>query len=131
VPIPWSGTEPPFGFSPHGATAPPWLPQPASWARLTVEAETADPGSVLSLYRTALHLRRDLPALGDGTLRWLGAPEGALVFARDPGFACLVNVSAAALPLPEGARVLVSSGPLRDDGSLGPDTAAWVALSAG
>jgi alpha-glucosidase len=131
VPIPWSGTQPPYGFSPEGSTASPWLPQPPSWAALSVEAEAGDPGSVLSLYRTALHLRRELPALGDGTLRWLEAPEGALAFARDPGFACLVNVSADALPLPEGARVLVASGPLRDDGGLGPDTAAWVTLSAG
>ena len=27
---------PPFGFSPNGASAPPWLPQPAAWAALTV-----------------------------------------------------------------------------------------------
>jgi alpha-glucosidase len=33
VPIPWSGSAPPFGFSPPDAGAPPWLPQPPSWAR--------------------------------------------------------------------------------------------------
>src|SRR5207245_2206982 len=27
VPLPWSGTEPPFGFSPSGTIAEPWLPQ--------------------------------------------------------------------------------------------------------
>ena len=32
VPVPWSGDAPPYGFSPAGATAPPWLPQPAGWA---------------------------------------------------------------------------------------------------
>ena len=35
VPIPWSGTEPPFGFS-EGT---PWLPQPAEWRDYTAEAE--------------------------------------------------------------------------------------------
>src|SRR5678815_1648554 len=29
VPLPWSGGEAPFGFSPDGATRPPWLSQPA------------------------------------------------------------------------------------------------------
>ena len=52
------------------------------------------------------------PALGDGGMRWLDSPEGALAFARDPGFACVVNVSAGAVPLPEGAQVLLASGPL-------------------
>jgi alpha-glucosidase len=91
-----------------------------------VEAEDADPGSVLSLYRAALRLRRELPALGDGTLRWLPAQEGALAFARDPGFACVINVSAGAVPLPDGAEVLLASGPLAADGAVGPDTAVWL-----
>jgi alpha-glucosidase len=129
VPIPWSGTTSPYGFSPAGTTARPWLPQPASWAPLTAEAQAGDASSVLSLYRAALHLRRDLPALGDGTLQWLQAPEGALAFARDPGFACLVNVSADAVALPEGGRVLLASGTLGADGAVGPDTAVWVATA--
>jgi alpha-glucosidase len=28
VPIPWSGTQPPYGFAPNGV--PPWLPMPAT-----------------------------------------------------------------------------------------------------
>jgi alpha-glucosidase len=131
VPVPWSGTRPPFGFSPEGTTAAPWLPQPADWAGLTVEAEDGDPGSMLALYRAGLRLRRELPALGDGTLRWLDVPEGALAFARDPGFACVVNVSAEPVRLPEGSRVLLSSGLLTGDGAVGPDTAVWLATSPG
>ena len=30
VPIPWSGSEPPYGFGP--GTGQPWLPQPADWS---------------------------------------------------------------------------------------------------
>jgi alpha-glucosidase len=131
VPVPWNGSSAPFGFSPEGTTTAPWLPQPADWAALTVAAEDDDPGSMLALYRAALRLRRDLPALGDGTLRWLDAPEGALAFARDPGFACVVNVSADEVRLPEGARVLLASAPLTGNGTLGPDTAVWLATSAG
>ncbi|MFP3381784.1 hypothetical protein SB767_36305, partial [Bacillus sp. SIMBA_069] len=54
VPLPWRGSTPPFGFSPDGATAPPWLPQPADWAGLIVQAQQSDPSSMLWLYRQAL-----------------------------------------------------------------------------
>jgi len=63
VPLPWSGDAPPYGFSPDGARAEPWLPQPSSWADLTVEAQSADPGSTLTLHRRALRLRHEIPAL--------------------------------------------------------------------
>ena len=124
VPIPWSGTAPPFGFGPAGTV--PWLPQPSSWSAFTVEAETGDPSSMLELYRTALRIRHAHPALGDGELRWSEPGDGALGFAREPGFECLVNVCAERLALPAGARVLLASGPLHDDGSLPPDTAVWL-----
>lgn len=127
VPIPWTGEGPPFGFSPEGASAPPWLPQPPGWAGHTVAALERDPDSILQLYRKALHLRRYHPALGDGTLRWLESPEGILAFARDPGFACVVNVSGPPMPLPEGAELILASGPLTADHEVGPDTAAWLA----
>jgi alpha-glucosidase len=128
VPIPWAGEAPPFGFSPPNASAPPWLPQPVAWRELTVEAETGDECSMLELYRRGLHLRRALPALGDGGLRWLEMPDGALAFARDPGFACIVNFSGDPVALPDGADLLLSSGPLSDDGRVPEDTAVWVTV---
>jgi alpha-glucosidase len=128
VPIPWSGVEPPFGFSPPGAGAPTWLPQPACWRGQTVESQTGDPGSTLELYRRALRLRRAHPALGDGTLRWLAAPTGALAFARDPGFACVVNLSADPVPAPPQAELVISSGLLEHDGRVPADAAAWFAV---
>jgi alpha-glucosidase len=127
VPLPWSGVEPPFGFSPPGAAARPWLPQPADWKDRTAQAQTGDPHSMLELYRQALRLRRTEPALGDGTLRWLPSPPGVLAFAREPAFACVVNLSSAAEPLPEHESVLLASQPL-DGATLPPDTAAWLRL---
>ena len=125
VPLPWQGDTPPFGFSPDGATAAPWLPQPADWKDRTVRAQTGDPHSMLELYRAALTLRRAEPALGDGTLTWLPAPDGVLAFAREPGFTCLVNLDGAAVPLPAHDALLLASGPLDDD-RLPPDTAVWL-----
>ncbi len=128
VPIPWSGTAPPFGFSPDAASAPPWLPQPAAWSSLTVEAQAGDRCSTLELYRAALRIRREHPALGDGQMRWLPAAGGALMFAREPGFACLVNVSSEPVALPAGAELVLSSGPLDADGRVPQDTATWLSV---
>jgi alpha-glucosidase len=121
IPLPWSGTEPSYGFSSGART---WLPMPEGWGALTVAAQRADPSSMQSLYRAALALRRaSSPAAGEG-LDWLPAPEGCLAFRRRDGLVCMVNVSAGAVPLPEG-RVLLASADVAD-GSLPPDAAAWV-----
>jgi alpha-glucosidase len=127
VPLPWEGDAPPFGFSPAGAPAGPWLPQPASWREFTADAQKGVAGSMLSLYREALRIRRGEPALGDGSLRWLDAAAGVLAFARGEGFACVLNLSGAPVGLPPHDSVLLRSGPL-EGGLLPPDTAAWLRL---
>ncbi|MFE6689164.1 alpha-amylase family glycosyl hydrolase [Streptomyces sp. NPDC057743] len=126
IPMPWSGAAPPYGFGPDGSR--PWLPQPDTWAPLTVAAQRADPASMLSLYRAALRLRRTaLTTAGDtpSRLSWLPAPDGVLAFRWADSLSCWVNLTARRLPLPAGRRVLLASGPL-PDGYLPPDTAAWL-----
>jgi alpha-glucosidase len=133
VPLPWSGVEPPFGFSPDGSTTAPWLPQPADWKDRTVQAQTGDPHSMLELYREAIRIRRAEPGLGDGELSWIPAPAGVLAFTRRPGtgggpaIGCVVNLSAKPVPLPPHSGRLLTSGPLDGD-LLGSDTAAWVRI---
>ncbi|HET8979755.1 MAG TPA: glycoside hydrolase family 13 protein [Solirubrobacteraceae bacterium] len=126
VPIPWSGDRPPFGFTSPGTGVATWLPQPPSWGPLTVEAQSRNGESTLALYRRALHIRHAHPALGDGRMAWLDAPEGVLAFGRDPGFVCIVNISAATVAPPPGAQLILASAPLSVDGGLPPDTAAWL-----
>ena len=124
VPMPWSGTEPPFGFG--SSKQPPWLPQPQHWAELTVERQDGDPTSMLSLYREVLAQRRAHPALGDGTLTWDSAvPAEVLSFTREPGFRCVVNFGSEPYQLATGDRILVASGEVRD-GLLGTDQAVWL-----
>ena len=109
VPLPWSGTEAPYGFG--SADNPPWLPQPTGWAALTADVQDGDPASHLNHYRAALAERRRHPALGDGTLAWDDdVPAGVLSFARQPGFRCVVNFGPDAYALPAGAQVLIASG---------------------
>ena len=123
VPLPWSGEEPPFGFGPGGE---PWLPQPAEWAGLTASDQAGDPDSTLSLYTTALQLRRD-PAFRDGVFAWHDL-DGAdvIAFTRGGVVACIVNLGTEPVALPPG-EVLVSSA-ATDGRTLPGDTAAWLRL---
>ena len=122
MPLPWLGDRPPFGFTADGVA--PWLPQPTGWGALTVAAQRADPDSTLSLYRSALHLRRELRALHEAPLTWQGSDDDVLVFDRGSSFRCVVNLSPRPFPLGGQGRVLLASGPC--SGDLPPDTAAWL-----
>jgi alpha-glucosidase len=131
VPLPWSGIEPPFGFSPDGALSEPWLPQPKEWRDLTASAELADQDSMLRLYQAALRIRRSEPAFAEGDLDWQPSPGSVLAFDRsgDGGtvIRCVANLSPDPVGLPPGATVLLTSSPLAD-GQLPPDTTAWLRL---
>jgi alpha-glucosidase len=128
VPIPWDAERNPRS----------WLPQPASWPLSSVAVQTGDPGSFLTLYRSALRLRRTSPALGAGTMTWLTAPpdllEGApdlLAFTREPGFTFAANLGRSPVAAPPHSEVLLASEPavaavLRLHGELPPGTAAWL-----
>jgi alpha-glucosidase len=128
VPIPWTVDGPSLGFG-DGA---PWLPQPASFAGLSVQAESGVEGSTLELYRSALRCRRELAA--GSTIDWLPSPDGSLAFRRDArdgsSVVCVVACTADAVPLPAYGEVLVSSAQLRrdDDGAtrLPGESAVWL-----
>ena len=125
VPLPWSGLCPPFGFSPVGAAGEPWLRQPDRWAALTVDAQQQDPGSMLTLYRRMLGIRRAEADLGDGDLRWLASADDVLAFARGDRFVSVTNLSGAAIGLPAGCSLLLASAEVAA-GLLPPDATAWL-----
>jgi alpha-glucosidase len=130
VPLPWSGDRPPFGFGPSGE---PWLPQPREWALLTAAQQAEAGDSMLALYRTALRLRADLDALGDGPFAWAapGADGGddVVVFRRGPHFVCVVNVGDRTIDPPAavdpGAEMVLASAGLGADGRIPGATTVW------
>ncbi|MFD4561934.1 glycoside hydrolase family 13 protein [Streptomyces sp. NPDC058469] len=128
VPLPWTGAEPPFGFSPpprNGiTTTEPWLPQPDYFAAHTAERALADGNSVWHLYREALQLRHTLPQLGESSLSWIDAGPGVLAFTRGEGFVCAVNFNDVPVSAPVRGTPLLASGHCAD-GILPADTAAW------
>lgn len=105
--------------------AEPWLPQPRDWASYAADRQVADPASMLTLYRTALGLRRTEPGFGDGPLTWLPSGPGVLALARGDGPVCVVNLGREPAGPPPHEAVLPASGPLTA-GELPPDTAVWL-----
>ncbi len=79
TPFQWSA-EKYAGFS----TAEPWLPVAAGYQECNVTAESADPRSVLALYKALLRYRRATPALSRGSYRPLNdSPADCFVFVRE------------------------------------------------
>ncbi|MBW9095302.1 glycoside hydrolase family 13 protein [Microbacterium jejuense] len=125
VPLPWSGTAAPYGFG----TAPgvdTWMPQPGDWAALTVEAQRADPDSMLSLYRKALSIRRGTPDLRAEGLDWLDLGADVIAFRRGEHLVSITNFGPP-IALPPHREVLLTSAPLVG-GALPTDSTAWLAV---
>jgi len=128
VPIPWSGSARPYGFSSNEVSRL-WLDQPDDWAPLSVEAQTGDPTSMLALYRAGLRVRRDAPWGAGSDLRWLEFGDEVIAFARGDRFSCIVNFGPQPVELPAGADVLVGSDELVGN-ALPQDTTVWLLQAA-
>jgi alpha-glucosidase len=124
VPLPWSGDEPPFGFSPAAATDP-WLPQPPAWKTLTVQALSNDPASTLALYRRALALRRNLLSDLPESLDRIDLVNDTLTITRGERFICTVNFAPVPAPLPTPGTVLLASDVIGD--AIPPYACVWTA----
>jgi alpha-glucosidase len=125
VPLPWRRGEPNAGFS----TAPPWLPMPAGWDRLAVDAQAAAANSTLAHFRRALAARKELSGRLPDRITWLPTPEGVLAYERGPLIvACNFLSRAARLRL--GGRLELASAPLAAEKEgilhLPANSAAWL-----
>jgi len=133
---PWEKNEPGLGLgrdpsrtpmqwdaSAYGgfSTARPWLPLDPDYERCNVAAQRADAGSLLSLYRALIDLRRRHRALSVGAFRLIGAENDVLVYERAAGGERLVvalNFSDGERATPsavDGAALLLSTAPGRAD----------------
>lgn len=63
-------------------TGEPWLPVPANFSEVNVEAERDDPLSMLTLYRRLIGLRREHPALRRGAWKPLCVQGDAFIYLR-------------------------------------------------
>lgn len=118
TPMQWD-TSPYAGFSTVG----PWLPLAENWRTENVETERADPSSLLNLYRRLIALRRQSPALSEGTYQQVATSGDLLAYIRADGserMLVLLNLGAAPVTfaLKDGilnGQLLISSTPGCDD----------------
>ena len=125
VPLPWTAQGGSFGFSPADATGTPWLPQPEWFAKYAADEQAGDADSVLSLYRAALRLRRELFDAAEETIDWVDTGRADVVAFRRSGVVCATVFGAEPFTPPaEWGAPLVASAAL-SGGALPGDSAAW------
>ncbi|HSR64229.1 MAG TPA: alpha-glucosidase family protein [Xanthomonadaceae bacterium] len=87
TPMPWNG-----GAHASFSEAAPWLPVPQAHDARSVARQECDPASVLHATRHFLRWRHGQPALVEGDIRFLDAPEPVLAFVRRGGGQSLLVV---------------------------------------
>jgi alpha-glucosidase len=120
-PMQWDAS-PNAGFTPPGVV--PWLPLAADARRVNVAAQAEEPGSILTLTRDLIRLRRDHPVLRTGDFESLGpTPDGTYAFRRTGPTGRLtvaLNLTAEPRTVPEGpGRVLIGTDRERDGTAVG------------
>ncbi len=116
APMPWDAS-PHAGFS----STDPWLPIEPRFESVCVQRQREDPRSILSLHRALIALRRSEPALHQGDLRIIDAPESAVAYERAvPASRMLVLLDLSGSPatlrldsLRQGGEVVASTHPSR------------------
>lgn len=107
TPFQWSA-EKYTGFS----TVEPWLPVAAGYEQRNVAVQSADPRSVLSLYKTLLGYRRQTPALNRGSYQpFNNAPADCFVYVREyEGARRLVAINFGGKPQTVDASPIAAEG---------------------
>jgi alpha-glucosidase len=106
--MPWRGV-PGGGFTEPSVR--PWLPL-GDVAACNVERQRSDPGSVLTLTRTVIAVRREEPDLRTGSYRSLAAPDGVWAWRRGDRHFVVLNMTdtRAVVPHLDGALRTNSDG---------------------
>jgi alpha-glucosidase len=121
IPLPWEPEGISSGFSETGKS---WLPQPASYKDLSRSIQEQDSASTLSLYKTALGLRKQL-GLGEGSFGWLAGHQGPETLGyENSGVKVLYNFGVQPVDL-SSFEILISSQPLSGK-QLANNQCAWI-----
>lgn len=134
-PMQWSGADRGVGFT----TGRPWRPAANDYRTVNVAAQTADPDSLLNLYRNLIHLRNAHPALRTGETLFVDADTQRLYailrYDDQDAFLILVNSHPRALTTDLYSLSLEAgpfTGPVSAASVIGlPDPAAPVINAAG
>jgi alpha-glucosidase len=139
TPMQWTpGPQAGFSTNPHT-----WLPVNPNHVTVNVQTELADPQSLLNWYRTLIALRRENPALRDGSMTFLDRTDPHVLVYRREGttpVTVLVNFSG----MPQRIKPGIVQGAVRTlaatdaaltkattlDNATLPSYATWIVTSA-
>jgi oligo-1,6-glucosidase/alpha-glucosidase len=102
TPMAWD-SSPHSGFS----ITEPWLPLHADWLTRNAQSQAHDPGSMLSLYRSLLQVRRREPALSIGGIDQVQASDHVLAYRRKydkSRMQIVLNLSHTEREMPDGVE---------------------------
>jgi len=123
VPLPWqAGVGDANGFNTTGAS---WLPQPEVYREYARDQQDGVAGSTLELYKSALHIRRELK-LGEGSFAWLPqfTNEVSLGY-RNVGILVIHNFGREPIAMPSGDVILRSANET-DHKHIAADETVWI-----
>jgi alpha-glucosidase len=137
TPMPWLAGAPQAGFT----SGTPWLPIDPRHIGLSVDRQESDCASMLHAWRRFLAWRKSHPALIDGELGPVAAPEPLIAFRRktpEESIRVVLNLTGDAVPLPEsltaGTRALAGHGfaePKLEGIAILPRYGLWFATEEG
>jgi alpha-glucosidase len=104
TPMQWSAA-PYAGFS----TVEPWLPLAPDYRTVNVEAQKADPRSMLTLFKRLIEVRREDDALALGSYTPLDAPVGVFAYARGGKYTIALNFTGETKRVEMGGEVVIST----------------------
>src|SRR5688572_24293559 len=115
-PLQWSGDDN-AGFT----TGSPWRAPASDYTTKNIDSQSEDPNSLLSLYRTLIHLRNNHAALRVGDYHFIetghGAVYAALRVSREETMLIVINLSS---ELVSDYALNLAEGPLSGDYMLAP-----------
>jgi alpha-glucosidase len=104
TPMMWDGS-PNAGFT----SGTPWLPVSPAFPEQNVERLRRDAGSILTLYRRLISLRRAEEALAVGPMQLVDAPPGVIAFRRGQRFVVALNLTPEERPIDLRGRIVLST----------------------
>lgn len=104
-PMPWKSNAKNYGFT---TAAKPWLPQPATYKKLSVNLQDASESSMLAMYRELFHIRTEYRLSSNEDFEIVPSAWDTLLTFRTGNVLCAINFGTEEVPMPEGDLIAKS-----------------------
>lgn len=123
IPMPWKSTAKNLGFSTAKKL---WLPQPASYKKLSVNLEQNSESSMLNMYKMLFRLRDEYRLASNEDFQILPSAWDTLLKIRSGNVCCAINFGTEEVPMPEGEIIAKSLDTISAGDDLPANAAVWL-----